>query len=237
MGKMPSKRELAEESIHIEQNLIKETVGSQDQVSAAYGGLNHITFKTSGAIEIKPIVTSSERIDELNTHLMLFYTGIKRTATNVAQSYVENIECKKRQLRIMKDLVHESLDILNGDCDIRFFGELMHEAWMAKRSLSCNVSNSEIDELYDKARHAGAIGGKLTGAGGGGFLLLCVPPSERDRVIREFDHLIHVPFKFEFSGTQIIFFDRQLDYSSLEKVRSRQCISAFRELETVAKSR
>jgi D-glycero-alpha-D-manno-heptose-7-phosphate kinase len=235
MGRMRSKRELAEESIHIEQNCIKETVGSQDQVSAAYGGFNHITFKSSGAIEVKPIVISSQRVKELNSHLMLFYTGIKRTAANVAQSYVEDIECKKRQLRIMKDLVHESLDILISNKDVRFFGELLHEAWMAKRSLSCNVSNSEVDELYEKARTAGAIGGKLTGAGGGGFLLLFVPPDNQDQVVREFNHLIHVPFNFEFSGTQIIFVDRQEDYSSLEKIRSSQCLAGFRELEIIAK--
>src|SRR4030095_8903760 len=137
------------------------------------------------------------------------YTGIKRTASNIAESYVNGIEDRRRQLRIMKDLVEESLSILNSDQDISGFGELLHEAWQAKRSLSSQVSSAHVDELYDCAISAGALGGKLTGAGGGGFLLLFVPPSKQTEVREKLSRLICVPFKFEFSGSQVIFCDRE----------------------------
>lgn len=229
-GRLPSKRQLAEESIYIEQQCIKETVGSQDQISAAYGGLNHITFSPTGTIDVRPITIAPERIAELNSHFMLFYTGIKRTAADVAKSYVDEIECNKRQLRIMKDLVTEGISVLSSGNDIRAFGELLHEAWMAKKSLSCDVSNPRVDSLYDRAIAAGALGGKLTGAGGGGFLLLFVAPENQEQVKHDLNHIIYVPFKFEFSGSQIIFVDRQEDYSDLERLRANQCIEAFREL-------
>jgi D-glycero-alpha-D-manno-heptose-7-phosphate kinase len=230
LGYMPSKHQLATESIKIEQELLRETVGSQDQVSAAYGGLNHITFLQNGEISVRPVTISQCRINELNSYLMLFYTGIKRTASNIAESYVNEIEAKRRQLRIMKDLVEESLSILSDGQDITAFGELMHEAWMAKRSLSPKVSNNHVDDLYNLAGSAGAIGGKLTGAGGGGFLLLFVPPAAQENVKEKLDKLIHVPFKFEFSGSQIIFCDMQEDYSELDKKRAAQNIGNFREL-------
>jgi len=229
-GHMPNKHQLAQESIHIEQELIKETVGSQDQVSAAYGGFNHITFHPNGEFSVRPMTLTHECINELNAHLMLFYTGIKRTASNIAESYVNDIESKKRQLRIMKDMVEESLSILTNGKDFTSFGKLLHEAWQAKRSLSSVVSNSYVDEIYNQAILAGAIGGKLTGAGGGGFLLLFVPISKQKRVMEKLNKLIYVPFKFEFSGSHIIFFDLEEDYSALEKARGEQSILTFREL-------
>jgi len=229
-GKMPNKRELAMESIFIEQEILQETVGSQDQVSAAHGGLNHLLFRPNGEIAVRPVTISPERLRELNDHLMLFYSGIKRTAANVAESYVAHIEAKRRQLRIMKDMVEEGLAILSRGRDIRVFGELLHEAWQAKRSLSASVSNARLDEIYDAARAAGALGGKITGAGGGGFILLFVEPRLRDHVKGELDNLIHVPFEFESSGSQIIFFDPEKDYSAHEEARARQSIRAFEEL-------
>lgn len=229
-GQMPGKQQLAKESIHIEQDRLEETVGSQDQVCAAYGGLNHITFLPNGEISVRPVTLSRHRISELNSHLMLFYTGIKRTASNIAQSYVQDLHTRKRQLRIMKDLVEESLSILSSGQDLIHFGELLHEAWQAKRSLSAQVSNSEVDDLYSQAQAAGAIGGKLTGAGGGGFLLLFVPPEKQSAVKAQLNQLIHVPFEFEFAGSQIIFFDQGTDYSAEEKARDNQPIEAFREL-------
>jgi D-glycero-alpha-D-manno-heptose-7-phosphate kinase len=231
-GHMASKKQLAYESIHIEQDLLQETVGSQDQVLAAYGGLNQITFLPNGEVSVTPITISAERMRELNDHLMLFYTGIKRTASNVAESYVNGIEERKRQLRIMKDLVDESISVLNSGHDIRGFGELLNEAWQAKRSLSSSVSNPDVDELFELAMSAGALGGKLTGAGGGGFLLLFVPPEDQERVRARLNKLIHVPIKFEFLGSQVIFFDREEDYLAEEKARAGQTIGAFRELET-----
>ena len=232
-GKMINKQKLAMESIKIEQEILKETVGSQDQVLAAHGGFNHISFLPNGEIIIRPIVLSSERIEELNSNLMLFYTGIKRTASNIAESYVNNIEEKKRQLRIMKDLVQESIAILNEGRDITAFGELLHEAWQAKRSLSSKVSNSFVEELYQSALTAGAIGGKLTGAGGGGFMLLFVPPHKQANVRKRLNKLIHVPFKFEFCGSQIIYYDREIDYSREENNRTKLPLAAFQELDNL----
>jgi len=229
-GHMRSKHQLAMEAIHLEQDILKETVGSQDQVSAAYGGFNHISFLPNGELSVRPMTIPAARVQELNSHLMLFYTGTKRTASKVADSYVTNINDRKRQLRILKDMVEESVGILNGQQDIRAFGELQHEAWQIKRSLSAKVSNSEVDQIYDQAISAGAIGGKLTGAGGGGFMLLFVPPVRQNDVKEALNKLIHVPFKFEFSGSQIIFYDAEPDYTAEEKYRAQQSIQAFREL-------
>jgi D-glycero-alpha-D-manno-heptose-7-phosphate kinase len=229
-GFMPSKHQLAEESIHIEQEVLRETVGSQDQISAAYGGFNHISFLPNGTFSVRPITLSQERLRELNSHLMLFYTGLKRTSSNIAESYVNNMEARRRQLRIMKDLIEESISILNNGDDILGFGELLHEAWQAKRSLSATVSNSFVDEIYESAVSVGAIGGKLTGAGGGGFMLLFAPPSRQREIREKLNTLIHVPFKIEFSGSQIIFFDSEEDYSFEEKDRAARSIQSFQEM-------
>lgn len=229
-GQMVGKHHLAMESIHLEQDILKETVGSQDQVLAAYGGFNHISFLPNGEVSVRPVTVTPDRIRELNSHLMLFYTGIKRTASNVAATYVNDIDERRRQLRLMKDLVEESISIVNNGQDLTPFGELLHEAWQAKRSLSVTVSNSRVDEIYDSAMSAGAVGGKLIGAGGGGFILLFVPPHRQKAVREKLNNLIHVPFRFEFSGSQIIFYDREEDYSAEEKARAGQSVESFREL-------
>jgi D-glycero-alpha-D-manno-heptose-7-phosphate kinase len=229
-GQMVSKHRLATESVHLEQDVLKETVGSQDQVLAAYGGLNHILFHQNGEISVAPITVGADRMRDLASHLMLFYTGIKRTASSIAESFVNGLDDRRRQLRVIKDLVDESISILSSDRDILEFGELLHESWLAKRSLSTSVSNSEVDEMYEEARVAGAVGGKLLGAGGGGFLLLFVPPSKQRDVRERLNTLIRVPFKFEFSGSQIIFCDREEDYAAEESTRAAQSIRAFREL-------
>ncbi|MGE3840414.1 MAG: kinase [Vicinamibacterales bacterium] len=212
-GQMSGRHELAAESIFIEQQLIREHVGSQDQVQAAFGGLNHVSFLPNGDFAVRPVTVSQARVAELNTHLMLLYTGIERTASDVAATYVEQLdEAKRRQLRMCKDLVEEGISVLQGRGDLSEFGELLNEAWQAKRSLSDRVSTPEIDDMYDAARRAGAVGGKLTGAGGGGFLLLFVPPERQARVREALPSLLHVPFKFEFSGSQIIFFTPDVTY-------------------------
>mgnify|MGYP003322371900 CR=1 FL=1 len=168
-GHMVCKDELAQQGIQLEQDILKETVGSQDQVNCAHGGFNHILFHSSGEISVRPVILPPERLADLNNHLMLFYTGIKRTAEQVAQSFVPTIEAKRRQLRILRDMVDESLSVLCGQGDLTGFGELLHEGWLAKQSLSDRVSNEAISGIYDAARAAGAVGGKITGAGGGGF--------------------------------------------------------------------
>lgn len=229
-GHMPNKHQLAKDGIYIEQECIKEVVGSQDQVLAAYGGLNHISFLPGGEISVRPVTITTERLKELNSHLMLFYTGIVRTASNIAESYVNDIDNRRRQLRIMKDLVDESLSILSNGDNITSFGKLMREAWDSKRSLSDKVSNPHVDEMYNQALSAGALGGKLTGAGGGGFMLLFATPSVHREIRDRLNKLIYVPFKFDSSGSQIIFFDPEEDYADIERDRTKQSIQAFREL-------
>jgi D-glycero-alpha-D-manno-heptose-7-phosphate kinase len=229
-GRMPSKHQLATEAVHVEQERLQETVGSQDQVLAAYGGLNQICFQPNGEISVRPITVARERIQQLNQHLMLFYTGIKRTAADIARTYVENVDERKRQLRIMRDLVEEGVALLNSDKDIGLFGELLHEAWQVKRSLSDKVSNDAVEEIYARALGVGAVGGKLLGAGGGGFLLLFAAPEDQQRVREALCQLIHVPFEFDFSGSQIIFFDPERDYSRADEIRQGQALQDFREL-------
>jgi len=219
-GNMPSKRQLALESIRIEQELITETVGSQDQVLAAFGGFNHIVFSANGEISVRPVTVSADRLKELNSHLMLFYSGIDRTASDIAESYITDLNGKKSRLRIMKDLVDESISILNEGRDITAFGALLHEAWQAKRGLSAKVSNTQVDGIYELALTKGALGGKLLGAGGGGFMLLFVPPERQAKVRESLKNLIYVPFRFEFAGSQIIFFDPQEEYFTEEMARA-----------------
>lgn len=236
LGIMPSKRQLAYESIHIEQNMIKEAVGSQDQVCVAYGGLNQINFSTNGEIEVQPVTLSAQRIEELDSHLMLFYTGIKRTASDVAQGYVNDLDKKHKLLCRMQKMVDTGVEILSNNSDIREFGELLHETWMLKKSLSSEVSNGDVDDLYARALKAGAIGGKITGAGGGGFFLLFVPPALQPKVRDALSDRIHVPFSFESRGSQVIFYEPEReDYIKLERDRAKRVISSFKELDSITK--
>ena len=229
-GQMPSNRQLAMESIEIEQKRLQETVGSQDQVLAAYGGMNHIIFAQDGEISVRPLTLSAGRLTEFNDHLMLFYTGIMRTASDIAGSYVNNLDSREHQLHSFVDMVNEGVSILNSRRDIGAFGKLLHEAWQAKRKLSAVVSNNHVDEIYYQAMSAGATGGKLLGAGGGGFMLLFVAPSKQPMVREKLSKLIHVPFKFESLGSRIIFFDQETDYSAEDSLRANQTLQTFRDL-------
>lgn len=233
-GRMPTKAQLAAEGIEVEQERLREAVGSQDQVAAAYGGFNHIQFGRDGDIQVRPIPLSRDRLNELNAHLMLFYTGIVRTASWIAEGVVKEIPKSEALLRRCSGLVTEALSVLTSRGDLSPLGELLHEGWQAKRGMSARVSNPEVDEIYAAARAAGAAGGKLTGAGGGGFMLLFVPPAKQARVREALRNLIHVPFRFESSGSQIIFYDREQDYVAEERARSSQEITRFRELSAPA---
>ncbi len=233
-GRAVGKSQLATESIHIEQEILKEMVGSQDQVCAAYGGLNRINFLQNGGFFVQPMTLTGERVEQLNSHLMLFYTGIKRTAASVATSFVPSIAERSSLLDTMRNCVEKGCEILNGHGELDPFGELLHEAWQAKRSLSDKISNPQVDAAYEAARSAGALGGKLLGAGGGGFLLVFAPPSKHDGIKRQLNRLIHVPFKFEFGGSQVIFHDLEEDFSAHDKAREKQQIEAFRELDANA---
>lgn len=227
-GELATKAQLAREAIHIEQDVLGETVGSQDQVLAAHGGLRHVRFHPEGEIEVSPVVLPAGRLAELKSYLLLIYTGIARTAADVAKSYVPGLDAKRRQLRLMKDFVDEALGVLTGGVNLVPIGELLHEAWLAKRSLSPIVSNPEVDDLYERARAAGAIGGKLTGAGGGGFLLLFAPPERHADILAALDDRIHVPFEFDGGGSQIIFYEPGTDYAEVERARDRRPFTEFR---------
>ncbi len=205
-GRRVSQEWLAREAIRIEQEVICENVGSQDQTAAAYGGFNVIHFLRDGGLTIEPVIIPLERRRQLNEHLMLFFTGFSRIASEIAKSKVANLAAKSQDLRKMRQMVDDAMDILTTDKDIRYFGELMHASWMCKRSLSEKVSNSEIDGIYDTARQHGAVGGKLLGAGGGGFMLLFVEREKQSAVRNALRHLVYAPFQFEAGGSQIIYY-------------------------------
>ena len=205
-GRRVTKEWLALEAIRIEQEVLRENVGSQDQIAAAHGGLNIIYFQQDGDLKIEPIVIPTVRKNELNDHLMLFFTGLSRISSDIAKSHVANIWKNTNELHSMRAMVDEAVGILRDGRDIRGFGELLHSGWMHKRSMSEQVSNSGIDELYDRGRRAGAIGGKLLGAGGGGFMLMFAAPEKQAAVRDELKELIHVPFKFETTGSQVVYY-------------------------------
>jgi len=204
-GKYVDKGQLAKDAIYIEQVALNETVGFQDQISCAFGGFNEIEFLNNGLFSVNPIPICMEREKEFQEHLLLFYLKTNRTASDIASTFVPNIDTKRRQLRISRDLVREGINILCSNSDIRLFGDLLHEYWMLKRSLSDKVSDENIDNYYELAMKNEAIGGKLLGAGGGGFLLLFAEPDKHGKIIEGFKDLLHVPFKFEKTGSTIIF--------------------------------
>lgn len=199
-----SKQELMQKAIHVEQNLIQEHVGSQDQAAAAFGGLNKIEFLPNGQIIVNPVILRPERLNEFERHLMLFYTGISRIASDIAKEQIERTEANLENLNIMKDMVDEAFGILISDGPLREFGLLLDKNWQLKKRLSCLISCSHIDRLYEKAKAAGALGGKVLGAGGGGFVLVFVDPELRDQVRCALSEYLHVPFQFDFEGSKII---------------------------------
>jgi D-glycero-alpha-D-manno-heptose-7-phosphate kinase len=206
-GKRLSRDFLAREAIRIEQEVICESVGSQDQTAASYGGFNVIHFHQDGRLKIDPVIVSTERKQLLNSHLMLFFTGFSRIASDIAKDKILNIDKKVDELNRIRTMVDEALDILTSNRDISEFGELLDIAWVCKQSLSDKVSNSEIEKIYHVARKAGAIGGKLLGAGGGGFMLLFVKPDKQLQVRNALNGYVHVPFQFESGGSQIIYYE------------------------------
>ena len=204
-GVMPTKEQLAKEAIHVEQDMIKENVGCQDQMLAAYGGFKFIEFGGNNHFQVKQMTLPEKRLENLQSHLMLYFTGFSRTASEIAKHQVENIPKKQKELQDMYQLCLEAKEVLNGD-DIVKFGHLMHESWMIKKHLSDKISTEKIDAVYDAAKKAGAIGGKLLGAGGGGFLLLFVAPEKQAQVREKLKDFLLVPFKFESLGSQVVFY-------------------------------
>lgn len=202
---MPTKLQLATQAIHIERNILKENVGSQDQVSAAFGGFNKISFNDKNKIDIQPIIMNPKRLKNLQNHFLLYFTGQTRIASEIAKIQVENTPTKKHELILMSQMVDEAIKILTQNKNLTDFGKLLHETWMIKRSLSDRITNPKIDNIYETARKAGAIGGKLLGAGGGGFMLLFAKPQDHPKIKRRLNKLLRVPFEFEEHGSEIIF--------------------------------
>ncbi len=211
-GVMAGREQLAREAIHIEQDRLKEHVGCQDQVMAAFGGFNRIDFWGERNFRVSPIMITADRLELLQSHLMLFFTGLSRDASEIAADQISAIPQRVQELKAMHQMVDEAIRILNGSGDLVEFGLLLEESWKLKRGLSDKISTPHIDALYEAAREAGCVGGKLLGAGGGGFLLLFVQPEQQERVRRGLKGLLEVPFRFETVGAQVVFYDRDGSY-------------------------
>lgn len=206
-GEIVTKRKLALDAIHIEQNRIKENVGSQDQITTAFGGFNKIEFNGEEEFRVQPITLKKEKLQNLQDHMILFFTGFSRTASNIAKEQIKETPRRKNELKRMGEMVDEAVDILNdNNSDLSNFGRLLHESWMIKRKLTNKITNNNIDEIYDKAIKAGALGGKLLGAGGGGFILFYAKPEKHEKIRKSLKDLLYVPFSFENIGSQIIYY-------------------------------
>lgn len=204
-GKMASKQQLAEKAIYLERELCGEAGGWQDQISAAYGNLNRIDFQDE-AFTVKPIIISKERKQIFNEHLMLFFTGFSRISSDIASTQIRSIKEKRTELLEMLDLVDTGEEILTSKCDICEFGRLLDYTWRLKRRLTSKISTDAIDAMYAKAVETGALGGKLLGAGGGGFLLLFAKPEQQENIRRALSEFLYVPFAFEEAGTQVLYY-------------------------------
>jgi len=202
-GRYADKKKLADDAIYLERVLCKEAGGVQDQIAAAYGGFNRIRFSESGYC-VDPIIVSPERKRWLNDNLLLFFTGISRFSSDIQVDTQKSLKDKTTRLLEMLSLVDEAERILTSDCDLEEFGRLLHYTWTLKRGISSGISTTSIDVIYGTARSAGAVGGKLLGAGGGGFFLFYVEKEKRKAVIEALSDLLYVPFSFEDKGTRII---------------------------------
>ena len=205
-GKMVTKRQLALDAIHVEQDLIKENVGSQDQTVAAFGSLNKIIFGGNEKISVQPITITQDKLNEFQGHMLLLFVGFPRYASEVASEQIKNIPESINDLMQLKIMVDSGIDALLKS-DWKEFGNILHVSWGIKRGLSQYISNSMIDEVYLTGRKAGAMGGKLLGAGSGGFMLFFAKPKFHSGIRAALPNLLHVPFKFQNMGSQIIYFE------------------------------
>src|SRR5208283_4455356 len=205
--RMRDKHALAADAIHVEQELLQEAVGAQDQVSAAYGGFNRISFQTDGTIDVKRVLTAQSRLADLEQHLALYFTGFSRTASEIAQEQVRMTPQRKQELEHMLQLVNEAEAIINGSRSLDEFGRLLHEGWQIKRSLTEKITNASIDGIYEAGLSAGALGGKLLGAGGGGFMLFFVPPERRQALRERLKKRLCVPFSFSNRGSHVVVYE------------------------------
>lgn len=210
---MRDKHKLATEAIHVEQEVIGEAVGSQDQVIAAYGGFNRIDFLQDGVIDVTRILAPESRFKALEQNLALFFTGFSRYASDVAQEQIKLTPHKEKELTSMFHLVNEAEAILTNPArSLDDFGRLLNESWQIKRTLTGRITNPTIDEVYQAGIDAGALGGKLLGAGGGGFILFYVPPERKEALRQKLKNLLCVPFSFSQKGSQVVVYEPEATY-------------------------
>lgn len=206
-GQMVTKRFVAEEAIRIEQEVIAENVGSQDQIWAAYGGFNRIDFYQDNSFGVTPIIIRPERERELRDHMMLFFTGFSRHASEIAKHKIASLDKKADHLRRMHRMVDDALEVLNStSADIRDIGRMLHEGWRLKRDLAAEISTSAIDEIYQAGLDGGAVGGKILGAGGGGFILFFVEPEKQQSVREKLSNLIEVDIDIDHDGSRVVLY-------------------------------
>jgi D-glycero-alpha-D-manno-heptose-7-phosphate kinase len=216
-GKYADKKKLADEAIYLERTLCGEAGGWQDQIAASFGGFNRINFNSNG-YEVLPIIISPERKNELNSNLMMFFTGFTRFSSDVQKANKLGKQEKRIQLRQMYDLVNEAEKILvDKEKNLDEFGKLLHTTWNLKRKTGNSVSTDSIDSLYERGIKAGALGGKLLGAGGGGFLLFYVPPQNQRAVLEAMNDLLYIPFNFENGGTKVIHYSPETYEPKIKK--------------------
>ena len=204
-GRYASPDRLAREACHIEIDLLGEPIGKQDQYAAAYGGLQHIRFNPDESVFVDPVICPPAALQELEASLMAFYTGTTRSAASILTRQRQGTPAKRDHLRAMRDLAVRTRDALREGDRLHRIGELLHEGWLHKQELAGGITNPAIDDCYRRAREAGALGGKILGAGGGGFLLLYAEPAAHPRVERVLAGLRRIPFGFEPQGSKIIF--------------------------------
>jgi len=225
-NQMRDKQALAAEAIHVEQDLLQEAVGAQDQVSAAHGGFNRIYFHADGSIEVNRVLAAPSRLAELERHLALYFTGFSRTASEIAQEQLRVTPQKKQELQAMLQLVSEAEAIITSpNRSLDEFGRLLHEGWQIKRSLTQKISTASIDEIYQAGLSAGALGGKLLGAGGGGFMLFYVPPERREAVRIKLKKLLCIPLAFSSRGSHIVVYEPEEVYDK-SLIDERQAVYA-----------
>jgi len=206
-NKMVTKRELALNAINLEQNIIGEAVGSQDQTIAAFGGFNLIEFNKLKTFQVQEMLISEERRKSLEENLILCFTGFARTAEKIAKSQIESTPFKEKELNTMVEITKMAKEIItNNTISMDELGKLLNEQWLIKKSLTKYISNQAIDDIYDAAISAGAIGGKLLGAGGGGFIIFYAKKENHKKIKEKLKNKLIVPFKFEKTGSQIIYF-------------------------------
>jgi D-glycero-alpha-D-manno-heptose-7-phosphate kinase len=204
-GKFLTPKQLAAEAIHVERHILRDHVGCQDQVLAAFGGFNLVEFRTEKDFEVQRVPVSTSRRTELEGRLLMVFTGIKRKAADVVAKQLTRVEDNAATLEAMREMAYEGFRILTGRKSLDAFGELLHHAWQAKRSLDGGISSGEIDEIYETGRKAGALGGKLLGAGGGGFMLFYAPPKALPKLRRAFRDRRVLQIKLSAPGSQVIF--------------------------------